>query len=85
MVLPSIITVAMGIRPQLAASASGLAGSVQTAFGVLLSMAVGYVLPHGDNWLFVLLTLSAVVSVFGLWLSNRLRINNTAEALARES
>ncbi|NND90848.1 MAG: multidrug effflux MFS transporter [Granulosicoccus sp.] len=71
MSLPSMITVAMSIRPELAASASGLAGSVQTAFGVLLTLSVGYLLPMGDTWLFVLLSGSALVSVLGLCLSRR--------------
>ncbi len=73
MSLPNMITVAMSIRPELAASASGLAGSAQTAFGVVLSVAVGYLLPMGDRWLFVLLSLSAAVSVMGLLMTLRLR------------
>lgn len=72
MSLPNMITVAMSIRPALAASASGLAGSAQTAFGVVLSVAVGYLLPMGDRWLFVLLSLSAMVSVIGLLMTLRL-------------
>lgn len=73
MSLPNMITMAMSIRPELAASASGLAGSAQTAFGVVLSIAAGYLLPMGDSWLFVLLSLSAAVSVMGLWMTLRLR------------
>ncbi|ASJ71491.1 multidrug effflux MFS transporter [Granulosicoccus antarcticus] len=72
MSLPSMFTVAMSIRPELSASASGLAGSLQTAFGVVLSIAIGYLLPMGDYWLFVLLTLSASISVVGLGLTIRL-------------
>jgi len=71
MSLPSMFSVAMSIRPELAASASGLAGSVQTAFGVLLSFAVGYLLPFNDAWLFVLVSLSAVLSCYGLWMTRR--------------
>lgn len=73
MSLPNMITVAMSVRPDLAASASGLAGSAQTAFGVVLSVAVGYLLPMGDRWLFVLLSLSAAVSVTGLLMTLRQR------------
>lgn len=73
MSLPSMITLAMSFRPELSASASGLAGSVQTAFGVILSVAVGYLLPSADIWLFILLSLSAVVSVTGLLLMRRNR------------
>lgn len=69
MSLPSMFTVSMSIRPELAASASGLAGSVQTAVGVVLTLAVGYILPFGDIGLFVLISLSAVLCVFGLWLT----------------
>ncbi len=68
MSLPSMITLAMSFRPELSASASGLAGSVQTAFGVVLSVAMGYLLPSADIWLFILLSLSALVSVTGLLL-----------------
>lgn len=67
MSLPSMITIAMSIRPELAASASGLAGSAQTAFGVALSLVAGLILPNGDYWLFVLITVSAVVTLVGLW------------------
>lgn len=73
MSLPSMFSVAMSIRPELAASASGLAGSSQTAFGVLLSFAVGYLLPFGDTWLFVLISVSAVLSCYGLWMTRRLQ------------
>lgn len=84
MSLPSMLTTAMSFRPSLAASASGLAGSAQTAFGVVLSVAAGYLLPSGDIWLFVLLSLSAVVSVIGLILmrqSSRLADEASAAAL----
>ncbi|MGQ7845948.1 multidrug effflux MFS transporter [Granulosicoccus sp. 3-233] len=73
MSLPSMVTLAMSYRPELAASASGLSGSVQTAFGVILSVAIGYLLPSADIWLFVLLSLSSVVSVTGLILMRRYR------------
>ncbi|MFK7854516.1 MAG: multidrug effflux MFS transporter [Granulosicoccus sp.] len=69
--LPSMISVAMSIQPKLAASASGLAGSMQTAFGVILTFMVGYLLPFGDSWLFVLLSISACLSVWGLWLTRQ--------------
>lgn len=67
MSLPSMITLAMSIRPSLAASASGLAGSAQTAFGVALSLVAGLIIPAGDYWLFVLITFSGCVALFGLW------------------
>ena len=73
MSLPSMITIAMSIRPELAASASGLAGSVQTACGVILSVAVGYALPFNDVWLYVIITASALLSLIGLYLTLRRR------------
>lgn len=72
MSLPSMFTVAMSVRPELSASASALAGSLQTGFGVVLSIAIGYLLPLADQWLFVLMSLSAGVSTIGLWLTLRL-------------
>jgi len=71
MSLPNMISGAMSVRPELAASASGLAGSVQTGVGVLLSMATGYLLPFSDNWLFALASLSLCLSLFGFWLAGQ--------------
>lgn len=71
MSLPAMITTAMSFRPSLSASASGLAGSAQTAFGVILSVAMGYLLPSADIWLFVLLSLSAGLSLTGLILMRK--------------
>lgn len=73
MSLPSMITLAMSYRPELAASASALAGSVQTAVGVTLSVAIGYLLPSADVWLFVLLSLSALISLLGASMMHRRR------------
>lgn len=67
MSLPSMITLTMSLRPTMAASASGLAGSLQTAFGVALSLIAGLILPSGDYWLFALVTFSGLVTLFGLW------------------
>ena len=65
MSLPNMISGAMSVRPALAASASGLAGGVQTAVGVVLTLAAGLVLPRGDAWLFVLISGSAALAAFG--------------------
>jgi DHA1 family bicyclomycin/chloramphenicol resistance-like MFS transporter len=67
MSLPSMITLAMSLKPSLAASASGLAGSAQTAFGVVLSLIIGLILPSGDYWLFAIITFSGIVAMIGLW------------------
>lgn len=68
MALPSMFSMSMSIRPELSASASALAGSIQMACGVLITLAIGYLLPFHDNWLFVIATLSMLVSLTGqLW------------------
>ena len=69
MSLPSMVTVAMSIKPEFAATASGLAGSAQLAVGVVFSIVLGILLPSNDLWLFSLITASAVLSVFGLYKS----------------
>jgi len=61
----------MSVKPDLAASASGLAGSLQMAVGVLLTLLVGYLLPFGDSWLFFIMTVSLVMSISGLVLTFR--------------
>jgi len=71
--LPNMISGAMSVRPALAASASGIAGGLQTAFGVLLTLAVGLLLPFGDAWLYALATLCATVTAFGLWFGHGAR------------
>lgn len=67
MSLPNMVSGAMSVRPALAASASGLSGGLQTAFGVALTLALGVVLPAGERWLFVFATLSAALAAAGLW------------------
>ena len=71
--LPNMISGAMSVRPALAASASGIAGGLQTAFGVLLTLGVGLLLPFGDAWLYALATLCAAVTAFGLWFGHGAR------------
>jgi len=73
MALPNMISGAMSVRPSLAASASGLAGGLQTAFGVALTVAVGVLLPLGDLWLQTLATLCALVTVSGLVVASAAR------------
>ena len=67
--LPNMVSGAMSVRPRLAASASGLSGGVQTAFGVLLTVIVGRLLPEGDYWLAAIATLSASLTAGGLLLA----------------
>lgn len=75
--LPSMFSIAMSIRPDLAASASGLSGSLQTGSGVLLSILIGLVLPYSDLWLFLIITLSTAVALLGLMRTLRLQHAHT--------
>ncbi len=73
MALPSMFSIGMSVRPSLAASASGLAGSLQTAVGVVLTVVVGYLLPFNDRWLFLIITLSMLMSMAGLVMTLRIQ------------
>jgi len=73
MALPSMFSIAMGVRPEFAASASGLAGSLQMAMGVLLTLLVGYLLPMGDSWLFLIMSVSMILCMVGLAMTLRSR------------
>ncbi len=72
MSLPSMFSLGMSVRPEFAASASGIAGSLQTAVGVLLSVALGYLLPFSELWLFIVISVSMALSLSGLWFTLRL-------------
>ena len=72
MSLPSMFSLGMSVRPEFAASASGIAGSLQTAVGVLLSIALGFLLPLNELWLFFVITACMAVSLGGLWFTLRL-------------
>jgi len=66
--LPSLMSVAMSVRPDLISSASGLAGGLQLAYGVVITLILGAVLPLSDYWLFGIMTLSFLICLFGFWL-----------------
>ena len=66
-----MFSIAMSVRPDLAASASGFSGSLQTGMGVMLSVFIGFVLPNSDLWLFSIITASTIVSLVGLALTLR--------------
>lgn len=68
MSLPSLMSAAMSVRSDLISSASGLAGAIQTGFGVLLTFVLGVALPSGDYWLNIMVTFAAALWLFGLWL-----------------
>jgi len=67
MSLPSVMSAAMSVRPDLISSAAGLAGAIQVGFGVVLTYVLGLLLPYGEYWLFVLMSFSAAIWMIGLW------------------
>ena len=69
MSLPNLMSVIMSVRPSLAATASGLAGTVQVGVGIMLTVAVGFLLPYADVWLFVLMSLCVLIAFTGAWAS----------------
>ena len=73
MVLPNASSALMSVRPELAGTASGLAGSFQTGAGVLLTVAIGLALGRSDAWLFVAVVACACVAFAGLALRPRHR------------
>lgn len=68
MSIPNMTSGAMSVNPRLAASASGIAGALQTGFGILLTLVLGFLLPFGDAWLYALVTLSAAIAAGFWWL-----------------
>ena len=65
MSLPNLMSTIMSVKPSLAGTASGLAGTVQMGVGVLMTIAVGNLLPFGDVWLFVILSVCGVLAAVG--------------------
>jgi len=70
--LPNLLSAAMSVNPALSATASGLGGSFQIGFGVLMSVLLGVLLPSGDYWMFIAITLSGVICLVGFYLSRNL-------------
>tara|TARA_R110002072_G_scaffold17490_3_gene66408 strand:- start:450 stop:1676 length:1227 start_codon:yes stop_codon:yes gene_type:complete len=73
LVLPSAMAGTVSVKPHLAGSASGLAGSIQMLFGAILSYLVGIALPLSavpSVWpLIVAMFLSLLMAlIFGGWL-----------------
>jgi len=71
MALPSLTTGAMSVHPPLAASASGLAGSMQIAFGILLSVILSALVPLSPIWFNVVVTASVALGLCGWYLGQR--------------
>ena len=70
--LPNLMSAVMSVDPKLMSSASGLAGALQVALGVVLTYSLGLLLPSSDYWLFVFITVSALLWVAGLLAWHRL-------------
>jgi len=68
MSIPNLMSAAMSVRGDLVSSAAGLSGAMQTGFGVVLTFALGVLLPSGDIWLYIMVSLSATLWLYGLWL-----------------
>lgn len=66
--LPNLLSASMSVVPELAATASGVAGSIQTGFGVIASVVLGIVLLYSDNWMFVAISLAGAICLLGCWL-----------------
>ena len=72
----------MSVRPELAASASGLSGSLQTGMGVCLTVLIGFVLPFSDLWLFGVISVSTLVALIGLTLTLRFQRQKLVASVA---
>ncbi len=66
MSLPNLFSAVMSVRPDLISSSSGLSGALQVAFGVVLTYVLGLLLPFGDYWLCIVMTVSALLWLAGL-------------------
>ncbi len=64
MSLPSLTTGAMNVYPPLAASASGIAGSLMMGVGILLTIVLGILLPKSEVWFHLLATLSVACGLY---------------------
>ncbi|MEE9333902.1 MAG: multidrug effflux MFS transporter [Granulosicoccaceae bacterium] len=67
--LPNMLSAAMSVRPELSATASGVAGGLQIGFGVVASLVLGIVLPYGDYWMFVAVSIAGLICLFGYMLN----------------
>lgn len=66
--IPNLTSLALGVRPAFAGTASGLIGVAQLGVGVLLSSVLGIILTDSAIPLFTMMTLSALIAVLGLWI-----------------
>ncbi len=71
MCLPNLTSAAMSVRPDLAGTASGLTGTIQISTGMVLTLFTSLFLNDSAHPLFFMISLAAVVCVFGYWLLTR--------------
>ena len=64
--IPNLTSIALGVKPEFAGTASGLMGVAQLGAGVVLSSVLGVVLAESPVPLFTLMTLSLGIGVIGL-------------------
>lgn len=63
--LPNITSAAMSVRPELAGTASGLAGTVQVATAIVLTLLVSLFLSDSEYPLFAMMTVCGLICVIG--------------------
>jgi len=71
--LPNMLSAAMSVRPEYSATASGVAGSLQIGFGVVASVLLGVILPFGDYWMFVVISVAGLICLVGYLQTNKTR------------
>ncbi|MBX2824117.1 MAG: multidrug effflux MFS transporter [Gammaproteobacteria bacterium] len=69
--LPNLMSATMSVRPDLAGSASGLAGTCQTASGIVLTLALSLWLQKSAYPLLWVMTLSVLLALWGYYLKER--------------
>lgn len=75
MCLPNLTSAAMSIRAEIAASASGLLGTIQIASAILITVALSAALKSNDLPMFVAITLCGFAAVAGLFILLRVHTN----------
>jgi len=63
--LPNVMAAIMSVKPDMAGSASGLAGTIQTAIGIVFTGSLSIFLAQDSMPLYVLMTLSAILCGLG--------------------
>nr|CAA6827123.1 MAG: Bcr/CflA family efflux transporter [uncultured Thiotrichaceae bacterium] len=64
--IPGLTSICLGIKPEFAGTASGLLGVAQLGIGVMLGTILGAMLDESATPLFVMMTLSLLITIAGL-------------------